>query len=103
MTIQARIAQLVAYRLDTGEVPGSIPGKGENFSMKITIWLNSNLNTAMSLDSMWALWYMVDVLAEDCEESHDTLKQKYKHDEYPQVRKSGVDAVHETCPQRSNM
>ena len=33
--IQARIAQLVAYRLGTGEVRGSNPGKGENFSMKI--------------------------------------------------------------------
>ena len=29
--IQARIAQLVAYRLGTSEVPGSNPGKGENF------------------------------------------------------------------------
>ena len=29
--IQARIAQLVAYRLGTGVVPGSNPGKGENF------------------------------------------------------------------------
>ena len=28
--IQARIAQLVAYRLGTGEVPGSNPGKGKN-------------------------------------------------------------------------
>ena len=34
--IQARIAQLVAYQLGTGEVPGSNPGKGENFSMKIS-------------------------------------------------------------------
>ena len=33
----------------------------------------------------------------------DTMKQKYKHEEYPQVRKTGVDAVHESCPQRSNM
>ena len=33
--IQARIAQLVAYRLGTGEVPGSNPGKGENLSVKI--------------------------------------------------------------------
>ena len=33
---KARIAQLVAYRLGTGEVPGSNPGKGENFSMKIS-------------------------------------------------------------------
>ena len=33
----------------------------------------------------------------------DTLKLKYKHDEYPQVRKTGVDVVHESCPQRSNM
>ena len=31
---QARIAQLVAYRLGTGEVSGSNPGKGENFSVK---------------------------------------------------------------------
>ena len=28
--IQARIAQLVAYRLGTGEVQGSNPRKGEN-------------------------------------------------------------------------
>ena len=31
MSIQARIAQLVAYRISTGEVPGSNSGKGENF------------------------------------------------------------------------
>ena len=37
--IQARIAQLVAYRLGTGEVPGSNPGKGENFSVKISNWI----------------------------------------------------------------
>ena len=30
---QARIAQLVAYRLGTGEAPGSNPGKGEKFSV----------------------------------------------------------------------
>ena len=29
--IQARIAQLVANRLGTGEVPGTNPSKGENF------------------------------------------------------------------------
>ena len=34
--IQARMAQLVAYQLGTGEVPGSNPGKGENFSVKIS-------------------------------------------------------------------
>ena len=34
--IQARIAQLVSYRLGTGEVPGSNPSKGENFSIKIS-------------------------------------------------------------------
>ena len=34
--IQARIAQLVAYLLATGKVPGSNLGKGENFSMKIS-------------------------------------------------------------------
>ena len=34
--IQARIAQLVAYWLGTGEVPGSNPCKGENFSLKIS-------------------------------------------------------------------
>ena len=33
--IQARIAHLVAYWLGTGKVPGSNPGKGENFSVKI--------------------------------------------------------------------
>ena len=33
----------------------------------------------------------------------DTLKQKYKHEAYPQVRKTGGDAEHESCPQRSNM
>ena len=32
---QARRAQLVAYRLGTGEVPGSNPGMGDNFSIKI--------------------------------------------------------------------
>ena len=37
--IQARIAQLVAYRLGTGEVPGSNPGNGENFSVKISNWI----------------------------------------------------------------
>ena len=34
--IQARIAQLVAYQLGTGEVPGSNPGKVENFQVKIS-------------------------------------------------------------------
>ena len=33
--VQASIAQLVACRLGIGEVLGSNPGKGENFSMKI--------------------------------------------------------------------
>ena len=37
--IQARIAQLVAYQLGTGEVPGSNTGKGENFSVKIRNWI----------------------------------------------------------------
>ena len=34
----------------------------------------------------------------------DTLKQKYKNEEYPQpqVRKTDVGAVHESCPQGSN-
>ena len=36
-TLIARIAQLVANWLGTGEVPGSNPGKGKNFSMKINI------------------------------------------------------------------
>ena len=44
--IQARIAQLVAYWLGTGEVLGSNPGKGKNFSMKISNLLHSNLNGA---------------------------------------------------------
>ena len=34
-TIQAKMAQLVAYRPGTAEVPGSKPGKGKNFSVKI--------------------------------------------------------------------
>ena len=34
-SLKARIAQLVAYRLGTGEVADSNPGKGENFSVKI--------------------------------------------------------------------
>ena len=37
MVIQARIAQLVAYRLGTGDVLGSNPGMGENFSVKISV------------------------------------------------------------------
>ena len=37
LAIQARIAQLVAYRLGAGEAPGSNPGKGKNFSVKIII------------------------------------------------------------------
>ena len=36
--IQARRAQLVAFRLGTREVPGSNPGNGENFSVKIIKW-----------------------------------------------------------------
>ena len=36
LRIQARIAQLVAYQLGTTDIPGSNPGKGENFSMKIS-------------------------------------------------------------------
>ena len=35
VVIQGRIAQLVAYQLGTGEVPGLIPAKGDNFSVKI--------------------------------------------------------------------
>ena len=34
------IAQLVAYQLGTGEVPGSNLVKGKNFSMKISNWIN---------------------------------------------------------------
>ena len=34
--IQTRIAQLVAYRLGSGEVLGSNPSNGKNFSMKIS-------------------------------------------------------------------
>ena len=37
LTIQARIAQLVAYGLGTGEVLGSNPRNGKNFSMKINM------------------------------------------------------------------
>ena len=49
-SIQARIAQLVAYRLGTGKVPGSNPGKGENFSVKkILDCSNSNTNMTISV------------------------------------------------------
>ena len=61
LLIQARIAQLVAYRLGTGEVPGSNPGKCENFSVKTTM------------------------------------------KEYPQVRKTGVDAVYEKAAHRRSI
>ena len=39
--VQARIAQLVAYRLGTRVVPGpgSNPGKEDNFSVKIRNWI----------------------------------------------------------------
>ena len=37
---QARIAQLVEYRLGTGVVPGSNPGIGENSSLKISNWIS---------------------------------------------------------------
>ena len=36
--IQARIIQIVAYRLGTGEISSLNPGKGENFSVKISNW-----------------------------------------------------------------
>ena len=39
VVIRARIAQLVAYLFGTGEVPGSNPGKGKNFSLKISNWI----------------------------------------------------------------
>ena len=39
---QTRIAQLVAYRLGTGEVPGSNLDKGKNFSVKI-IYIIQNI------------------------------------------------------------
>ena len=37
--IQARIAQLVAYRLGTREIPGSNPGKAKNITVKISNWI----------------------------------------------------------------
>ena len=40
---QVVIPQWLAWRLATSEV-GSNFGKGENFSMKISNWLNSNMN-----------------------------------------------------------
>ena len=39
VSIQAWIAQLVAYRLRTMEVVGSYPGKGKDFSLKIWVWM----------------------------------------------------------------
>ena len=60
---QARIAQLVAYRLGTWEVPGSNTRKGENFSMKTINWIYLNLNgdCIESICSIQlALWYIMD-------------------------------------------
>ena len=37
--IQARIAQLSAYWLGTSKVPGSNPGKGENYLVNISNWI----------------------------------------------------------------
>ena len=37
--IQAMIAHFVAYRLGTGKVPVSNPGKGKNFSVNISNWI----------------------------------------------------------------
>ena len=59
ITIQARIAQLVAYQLGTGEVRGSNPSKDDNFSVKISDWIvqiwiriyNSNMYSAL-----WYIW-----------------------------------------------
>ena len=39
LLIQARIAQFVVYRLGTGEVLGSNPDMGDNFSVKIRNWI----------------------------------------------------------------
>ena len=39
LRIQARIAQLAAYRLGTRELPGSNPGKVVYFSVKISNWI----------------------------------------------------------------
>ena len=47
---------MVAYRLGSGEVPGSKPGKGENFSVKISNWDCSNLNTNIWLPDSRAVF-----------------------------------------------
>ena len=62
IAIQARIAQLVAYRLGIGEVPGSNPGKGENFSVKISNWIVRIRIQIYNSNMYSALWHMVDML-----------------------------------------
>ena len=59
---EARIAQLVAYRLGTGEVLGSNPGKGKNFSLKISNWIVRIRIQIYNSNMYFALWYMVDML-----------------------------------------
>ena len=46
---------------------------------------------------------MVVMLKNQDHEHKSVLEPKYKHGEYPQVRKTGVYAVHESYQQRSNM
>ena len=63
MAIQARIAQLVAYWLGTGEVPGSNLGKGKNFWMKISnwiiqIWMATAWNLSVLFSWCSGLWWM---------------------------------------------
>ena len=51
--------------------PGSNPGKGENFSMQLSNWLNSNLNGAMQL--------VVDHGAGNTEYVQDNNNKKYAY------------------------
>ena len=57
--IQVRIVQLVAYRLGTGEVHGSNPGKGENFSVKISIWIVRIWILIYNYNMYSALWHII--------------------------------------------
>ena len=56
--IQARIAQLLAYRLGSGEVLGSNPGKGENFSVKGGPKFKKNTGPISKVTGNWTVTFV---------------------------------------------